>query len=196
MSIDITGDAGHIANAGATVIQLPIADDNVIPNITGFTLVDADPNVLARALRRRRWPARAKFFNNILHVSIINGIKMVEIVPAKKAGEALLDWGLVEMRRRIGEVIDLLGETEPPDAAAAAVFFLSLKPEHQTAAKTWAQPQPSGLPAGLVFFGSGAAKRWPDLGVFYRMFEFGCTFTRMAWRARPSPYPLAAEDVS
>jgi hypothetical protein len=178
-----------VAGTGAAIVPFPIPDDDIIPVITGVTLVDADPNVIARRLGPKNWKARTLFFHNIIAGSVDNVGKMIGAAKTQDDGAYFLDWSMCEMSRRIGEVLDLWGETEPANKDAAALFLLSLKPEHRRAACMFIssrRPKYRATVREVTEFVDGyMQKTWQNLAIFYRMTIMGNPAENAAWLAGP-----------
>ena len=149
---------------------IPFPDDEIELN-TGLTLVDVDAEVVARRLRLLAWDDRARFFNNIIVESIENSTKLLGFCRTKADGRAFINWGMVEMMRKIANVLDIWDEWEVKEEAAATIFRLSLNPEHQEIADKWIRhPNPyRGRDETDKFFDTWVQTNWQALAIFYRL---------------------------
>ncbi len=167
----------------SNLIAFPDPDD-IIPTITGIDLLDADPAVIARRLRRESWEDRAQFFNNIVVSSIQTMTKILDYTRDQRAGAALFSWGLVEMTRQIGRTLDLWDDAEITDVHSAMLFSLSLNPDHQTSARLWLEAHMTGAPPLPFdeFFDCHVQHHWKSMAVFYRMIRMSNATAAEAWR--------------
>ena len=150
----------------ADIIDLPHQDDETIPVVFGVPLIDADPAVIARRLRRKSWPDRAKFFNNITADSLERMTWMVEHAVSEDDQQAHLDWNVLKMHERIGQVIDLWGEAKPSEDLAAAIYVLSLNPQHRRAASEYFKDRSADYLSDQV---RGVMARLTALRMFYNL---------------------------
>jgi hypothetical protein len=62
-----------------------------------IVLVDADPKVIARALRQMSWSKRAHFLNNILAASLENFAEMSDYVQGEEDKERFSEWAQLRL---------------------------------------------------------------------------------------------------
>lgn len=172
------------AASGDNVVQFP---EDIIPLISGITLADAHAEIIARRLRADSWADRTLFFNNIIVHSIENTLDMLKYAKSRDDGGRFLDWGLCEIMRRIGEVIDLLGEAKPADNDAAVLFLLSLNPAHRRAAHKFIvagkRVADRTVHDDWRFVDGYMQDTWPTLSVFFRMVAVSNPEADAAWQA-------------
>ncbi len=108
---------------------VPFPDDDIIPLVTGVTLIDAEAHVLARRLRPEPWEARARFFNNIIGGSLENMVKLSE-VQFEEGDEArqreFWDMCMLTMHVRIAETLEYWEAETPWDRHAARLPCLRM----------------------------------------------------------------------
>ncbi len=148
----------------AKIIDLPQRDDDTIPVVCGLPLVDADPKIIARRLGAKSWEDRTRFFDNIIDQSLENMVKMGEFAVTEDGALAFYDWTMLKMHERIGQVLDLWGGAKPGEDLAAAVYALSLNPQHRHVARGYIKDRADGHPDRQ--FNQIAAERMA-LRVFY-----------------------------
>ena len=175
----------------ATVVAFPEPEDDLIPLITGFPLVDADAKIIARRLRRVSWEDRAQFFHNIISDSLDNWGKLQDLAPNLDAAAELLDCALLEMQRKIAETLDLWNEPEVTSPHAAAIYELSLKVEHRRAAGTWRLSQNPVWGAPEVFMDTWTQEEWSTLAIFHRLIRSQAPGSTLLWKMGPTKCPTA-----
>ena len=132
-----------------------------IPFVTGFPLVDAEPEVMARRLAPKSWEDRERFFTNILYDTLeLAG----EVGPSKVSLDALF----VECHMRIAQTLDLWEVEQPPDVHAARVFALSARSEHRMASNRFC-----------------TARDWHDPEAAFERVSVFAQFNRMSLSGRP-----------
>jgi len=81
------------AQPTSNVIQLDIPDD-LIPTRTAIPLLDPEPDVAARRLRRLPWEDRVSFFNSISYESFNMFMFFSEGIAEERDRERFQDWFL------------------------------------------------------------------------------------------------------
>ncbi len=163
----------------AQIIDLPRSDDNTFPVISGIPLADADPAVIAHRLGDKPWEERVWFFNNIVAESLERMIKISDHAMTEADGLAFLEWAILKMHERIGQVIDHWGEAKPGEDLAAAIYALSLNPQHRLAARGYFKDR--GAEHASRQFHEVAGSMEP-LRVFYNLSELSRPGLSQAWR--------------
>jgi len=179
------------APKAATFVAFPEPEDDIIPLITGFPLVDADAKVIARRLRRVSLEDRAQFFHNIISDTLDNCGKLQDLAPNLDAAAEFLDWALLEMQRKVAETLDLWNEPEVTSPHAAAIYELSLNVEHRRAAGTWRLSQNPAWGALEVFMDTWTQEQWPTLAIFHRLIRSQSPGSHWLWELGPIPCPTA-----
>jgi hypothetical protein len=177
---------------GAAIVTL-IPRDAYIPLVSGLPLVDADPKVIARALRQESWSKRAHFFNNILAASLEAFAKMGGHVHGEEDNERFSEWAQLCLMKAIGEALHTLGDERPTEPAAVALFYLSLDPMHRRAARAWIRKQAEG-PQPADFFASQVVEKWPVLSIFHIMISLTGPGQGEVWREGITDYPAFFRD--
>ena len=163
----------------ADIIDLPQRDDDTIPVVCGLPLVDADPKIMARRLGPSTWEDRARFFDNIINQSFENMVKMGEFAATEDGTRAFYDWAMLKMHEQIGRTLDVWGEAKPGEDLAAAIYALSLNPQHRHEARGYFKNRGGGYASRQ--FNDVAGDRM-SLCVFYNMSGLTRPGLGYAWR--------------
>ncbi len=115
--------------------------DKTIPQDTLLPLLDAPLDDLATYLAPDSWEARKSYLANMMHDSIQNLMKQLEVFEehgtSKAACRYVMDGCMVGLHIKIGQLLNAWGATEPADRHAAALFVLSASSEHRVALAKW-----------------------------------------------------------
>jgi hypothetical protein len=182
----------HSQQHSAAIVTL-IPRDDYIPLVSGLPLVDADPKVIARALRQQSWSNRAHFLNNILAASLENFAEMSDYVQGEEDKERFSEWAQLRLMRAIGEALHTLGDERATEPAAVALFYLSLDPMHRRAARSWVKKQCEGTHSE-DFFSSEVAEKWPVLAIFHNMISLTGPGQGEVWREGIADCPAFFQD--
>ena len=163
----------------AEIITLPERDDDTIPVKSGLPLADADAGIIGRRLAREDWEMRVHFFNNILCDSLDNMTTMGLSAIHEDDTLAWFDWGLLQMHERIGQSLELWGETKPTEDMAAVLYAASLNPIHRKAAAGYFKRRGRGGPSQQV---NEIATDFEPFRVFYNLSDLARPGLGLAWR--------------
>ncbi len=83
------------------------------------------------------WEDRVRFFDNIIDQSLANMVEMGECAATEHVTCAFYEWAMLKMHERIGRTLDLWGGAKPGEDLAAAIYALSLNPQHRRAAREY-----------------------------------------------------------
>jgi hypothetical protein len=172
------GPARSADEMGA-IVEL-LQPDDAIPCVTGLSLVDLDPKVLARRLRHKSWHERARVMNNLAADSCEWLVKMTELVPDDTEQQQLSEWAMVEYQRAIAMVLHEFGDDAPTEPAAAVLFHLSLDPAHRIRARGWQRECYDGLPVEDLFYDE--SEHYPVLAMLFQMITLAWPAANEAWR--------------
>ncbi len=104
---------------------------------------------------------------------------MAEFAVTMDDTRAFYDWAVLKMHEQIGRTLDLWDEAKPGEDLAAAVYALSLKPQHRHVARRYFKDRGAGYLSRQ--FNDVAGDRM-GLRVFYNMSELSRPGLGYAWR--------------
>ena len=164
----------------AKIINLPSPDDDTFPVVSGIPLVDAPAALIARVAANKSWENRAKGFNSFLVESFEHLHEMSEHAMTEDDAVVFIEWVMLKMHERIGQVIDLWGEAKPKEDLAAAIYAVSLNPHHRLEARRYFVNRGDQYLSRQF---NQVAARMEALRVFYNLSELSRPGLGHAWRS-------------
>ncbi len=122
---------------------------------------------------------RVHFFNNIVCESLDRMAMMGDYAIDEDDTLAWYEWGLLQMHERIGQSLELWGETKPTEDLAAILYAASLNPAHRKAAAGYFKSRGRGGPSQQV---NQIATDFEAFRVFYKLSDLARPGLGLVWR--------------